>query len=299
MTETKLLDNTLELIDETGTLKAYEYLKANLNQNEVWSSQVYNFLYCLAATSERPDEAVSWLNEAVVNKGLWYRPEVFEDEDLDSIRNIEKFRECVAVSNRRYEEALKSVVTEFSWNSKSADNLLIVLHGNQQNNEISRSFWDSISRPDYQIEYLQSGEIDSCGLFRWNDEGDGPEQLSVALNSIRGSSYSNMVLAGFSAGCNTVLRSILEKNIMADKLILFSPWIPIVEENATDIIKLLKNNAIEVVIVCGTLDEDCIPLCKLFEDKSQEMDFDITIRYVEGMAHEYPEDLVTFIGPYL
>lgn len=299
MTETKLLDSTLELIDETGTSKAYEYLKSNLSQGEDWSSQVYNFLYCLAATSENPEEALSWLNEAISEKGLWYRPEVFEDEDLDTIRNSEKFQKCVEVSNKRYEEAMKSSVTMFTWTSKSADKLAIVLHGNQQNNTISKSYWDSVCRTDYQIEYLQSSEIDSCDLFRWSDDGDGPDQLNVALNSMEDVSYSNIVLAGFSAGCNTILRGILEVNVQVDKLILFSPWMPIVEEKIADIIQRLKVNVIDVVIVCGTLDEECMPLCKVFEDKAMEMGFDFTLLYIDGMAHKYPEDLGTFIGEHL
>jgi hypothetical protein len=290
------LDKTLELIDETGTLKAYEYLKTNLNQDSDWSSQAYNFLYCLAATSERPDEAISWLNEAVMDKGLWYRPEVFEDEDLDTIRGLKQFQKCVEVSSQRYNEAIKRSKTEFSWTSKCADNLAIVLHGNQQNNLISKSYWESLSRPDYQIEYLQSNEIDSCGLFRWSDDGDGPEQLANALVEIRDSAYESTLLIGFSAGCNTILRGILERNVVVNKVILFSPWIPIVERNLEGVIQHLMEEHIEVVMVCGTLDEDCMPLCKIFEDKAMEMGFKFNALYIEGMVHEYPEDFKMLEG---
>lgn len=294
MKENKILDNTLELIDETGTLKAYEYLKTHLIKEE-WSSQVYNFLYCLAATSNKPKEAMSWLNEAIIKKGLWYRPEVFEDEDLNSIRDDEKFKEYVQISTSRYNKAKEDATTKFSWRLKSADNLIVVLHGNQQNNTISKAYWHPIRRPDYQIEYLQSKEIDSCGLYRWSDHGDGPDQLVEALKCVSASGYNRIVLVGFSAGCNTILRGILKKNLKVEKLILFSPWIPIVKENGNNILQVLKEKDIELAMIYGTADEDCLPLCTFFKNKARDMKVNLTIRSIEGMRHEYPEDLITII----
>ncbi|MCF8020835.1 MAG: hypothetical protein K9L62_15765 [Vallitaleaceae bacterium] len=299
MTETKLLDNTLGRIDETGTGKAYEYLKAHLNKDEDWSSQVYNFLYCLAATSDLPDEALTWLEEAIIEKGQWYRPDVFEDEDLDSIRNEERFHLCEKTSKKRYEDALKEASTEFTLKERLEDNLLVVLHGNQQNNDISRGFWRDISIEDYQVEYLQSKELDSYNLYRWNDDGDGPKQLASAMKKTDDLGFDNKVLAGFSAGCNTILRAIVEEKIVPDKLLLFSPWIPVIEGSMTQIIESLKESAVEVMIVCGELDEDCLPLCKLFEEKANELDYECTIRYIQGLGHEYPEDLSTYTGAYL
>lgn len=299
MTETKLLDNTLELIDENGTLKAYEYLQSNLSKDEEWSSQVYNFLYCLAATSDKPDEALVWMEEAIIDKSLWYRPEVFEDDDLEIIRNEERFIVCEETSRKRYMDALETATTEFTWKEKLEDNLIIVLHGNQQNNRISREFWSGVGVSDYQIEYLQSKEIDSYKLYRWNEDGDGPKQLASSLNAIDYDSYSRRVLAGFSAGCNTILRAIATENVVANKVLLLSPWMPTVEEFITEIIECLKKSAIEVVIVCGESDDDCLPHCKMFEAKAKELDFGCTIRYIEGLAHEYPDDFSSLIREYL
>ncbi len=299
MTEIKLLDATLELIDDNGTTNAYDYLVSNLNSDDEWSGQVYNFLYCLAATSDKIEEAINWLNEAIMVKGLWYRPEVFEDDDLDVIRDHSDFISCVEISTNRYEEELQNAETVFSWNKKTDDNLLVVLHGNQQNNEISRKFWSELSIPSYQIEYLQSSEIDSYQLYRWSDDGDGPVQLASAFEKVQGEEYGKTVLAGFSAGCNTILRAIISDEFKCDKIILFSPWMPIIESVCDDVIKAIKANGIDLILVCGEQDEDCMPQCRLFEERAIELSFEYRRSYIEGMSHEYPEELAAMVRQYL
>ncbi len=299
MTEIKLLDKTLELIDENGTIKAYEHLVANLESCDEWSSQVYNFLYCLAATSGKFDEAINWLKEAIIDKGLWYRPEVFEDHDLDTIRNHSEFVSCVEISNSRYKEALKSTITKFSWGNQTNDNLLVVLHGNQQNNDISKMFWEGFNSPSFQVEYLQSSEIDSFQLYRWSDDGDGPLQLTNALSKVEEKSYNKTVLAGFSAGCNTILRAINSGNINCNMVILFSPWIPVVESMCDEVITALKDKQIEVVVICGELDEDCMPQCRLFDERAKELGFEYKKNYIKDMSHEYPNNLVELVNEYL
>ncbi len=299
LTEIKLLDKTLALIDDNGTVKAYQYLVSNLDRGEEWSSQVYNFLYCLAATSGKLDEAISWLKEAIMDKGLWYRPEVFEDDDLDAIRNHSDFASCVAISNSRYREALQSAMTKFSWKEKVKHNLLVVLHGNQQNNDISKMFWSGFNSQSFQIEYLQSSEIDSFQLYRWSDDGDGHVQLSDALGKVEGEGYNKIVLAGFSAGCNTILRAIHLGNVKCNMVILFSPWMPVVESICDELIVGLKDKQIEVVLFCGELDEDCMPQCRLFEDRATVLDFKYKRNYMKDMSHDYPKNLIAIVNEYL
>ena len=224
-----------------------------------------------------------------------HRPEVFEDEDLDSIRDTEEFHLYMRASDIRYKEAMKEAKTEFTWKERTADKLVVVLHGNQQNNEISREFWEPFDIHGYQIEYLQSSEIDSDGLFRWNDDGDGPEQLAGALNVVKDSSYKITVLAGFSAGCNTILRAISSGDIVADKVVLFSPWMPVLNDSAAETINSLKAANVEVVISCGNDYIDCVPLCRLFEKTAKTMELNCTVRYVEGLGHEYPDDFAALI----
>jgi len=298
MTETQLLDSTLDLIDETGTGKAYEYLLSCMPGKGERSSQIYNFLYCLAATSGRREEALSWLEEAVLEKDLWYRPEVFEDSDLDMIRSDERFKVCAEVSQQKYREALRNAKPEFSWRGQAEENLIVVLHGNQQNNMISRQFWSRLDIRGYQVEYLQSKEIDSFNLYRWNDDGDGPQQLAAALNRVH-HLYRKRILAGFSAGCNTILRAVQSGQRTADRLLLFSPWMPVVKDAGDEIIETLRISGIKVVLICGAKDKESLEHCRVFEEKSRKQGFDFSLRVIENLGHAYPEDPSTWIKMYL
>ncbi len=299
MHATQLLDKTLAQLDAAGSKAAYEYLVSNLHQLEEMSGQVYNFLYCLAATSGQPEAALDWLETAVVEKGCWYRPEVFDDEDLDSIRGSTRFTKYKRLSDQKYMDSLERVETVCTWEKKSADNLIVVLHGNQQNNEISRKYWQDLSAADYQIECLQSREIDSYQLFRWEEHGDGPFQLEKAIASIKWDEYSTTVLAGFSAGCNTILRALTETTVRCDRVVLQSPWIPSIENDIDGKIKTLIEKEIEVLLICGVKDEECLSLSRLFASKARELGLQCKEVFIDDLGHAYPHNLESIIEGFL
>lgn len=299
MNEIKLLNDTLELIGDDGTEKAYDYLLSNLDHIDNRSSQVYNFLYCLAATSGKQGEALDWLEEAIVEKGLWYRPEVYEDEDLDSIREDDRFKEYSTISLARYHDALKTVETVFTWREVKGNNLIIVLHGNQQNNEISKSHWSEIDSPENQVEYLQSHEIDSYQLYRWEDDGDGPTQLKQAIHSMDLNKYSLKVLAGFSAGCNTILRAIKAGDVECDKIILQSPWIPCIQNELDELMSIILKKNIEILMICGLNDEVSLSQCLEFDKKSKEIGLNCKTVLIEGLGHEYPDQFKEIVSEFL
>lgn len=299
MTETQLLNRTLELIKDEDTSDAYNFLINNKDNLESISSQVYNFLYCLAATSNKKEEALGWLEEAITKAGLWYRPEVFEDDDLDSIREDNRFDICIKQSEERYIEALKNTKTVSTWRQKKKDRLILSLHGNQQNNEISKEYWDFLENDKYQVEYIQSNEIDSYQLFRWEDDGSGADQLNEIINSIDLELYQEKILCGFSSGCNVILKTIKDFDVSCDKIILQSPWIPVVEEDLYHLLEQLKKKDIKVMIICGEEDEDCLPQCKLLETKASEMGLNIKAIYIEKLGHDYPENFNEIIQSFI
>lgn len=149
MKEEKLLDKTLDILEEQGAENAYKFLVDNKEDIKNPTSQLYNFLYCLAAVSGHKEEALSYMEEAIIDKKMWYRSEVFDDEDLISISDTDRFKKCKELSEKRYLEALKNAHTYFSWKSKTHDNLAVILHGNQQNIDISKESWSFMNNKSY------------------------------------------------------------------------------------------------------------------------------------------------------
>jgi hypothetical protein len=239
------------------------------------------------------------MEEAIVEKGLWYRPEVYEDEDLDSIREDDRFKEYSSISLARYLEASKTVETEFTWREVKGNTLIIVLHGNQQNNVVSKSHWSEIENPETQVEYLQSHEIDSYQLYRWEDDGDGPIQLKEAIHSVDWDKYSSKVLAGFSAGCNTILRAIKEEDVVCDKIILQSPWIPCIESEMNELVSIILKKKIEILMICGLKDEVSLSQCLEFDKKAKETGLNCKTILIDGFGHEYPDHFRDIVSEFL
>ena len=287
MNEEKLLDKTLCVLEEKDADSAYKFLLKNRNEVKEPTAHIYNFLYCLAAVSGHIDEALDFMEEAIVDKKMWYRSDVFEDDDLKSIRDTQRFKEYKKLSDERYFLAIKNADTYFSWTCKSADRLAVILHGNQQNINICRENWQFLNSRNYQLEYVQSKDIDSINLFRW--EENAYPQLPAVFNKINNEPYSEVMLCGFSAGCNEILKSISVKPEICNKIFLASPWIPVIKEDGEAIAEKIAEKNIEVVIYCGKKDEDCYPLALSFAQMLKDKSVDVESIYTENEAHELPE----------
>jgi hypothetical protein len=299
MKEDKLLNQTLELLEEKGVKEAYDFILGHKKEIPEPTGQYYNFLYCLAALDGKTEEAMGYLEEAIIGKCYWYRSEVFDDEDLDSLREKSRFKELKDISIKRYQEALKTAETIVSWEKKTQNNILLALHGNQQNMSHSKEEWSSIAVDSLQVEYMQSKEIDSCEIFRWDDNGDGPGQLSQSLSRMQWNSYKKRVIGGFSAGCNVILRAILEEDIDCTGIILQSPWIPVVENNLGPLVKEIIGKDISVTIICGTRDLDCLEPSMLLSRELIRNGAAVKSIWVNELGHEFPDDFEELVREFL
>lgn len=289
MNETKLLNETLEVLCREDAGSAYAFLSAKWRELADPSAQVYNYLYCLSAAGDEREAALCHLEEAILKKGLWYRPEVFEDDDLTSLFGDPRFLRCVQASETRWAEAVRLARPLCTWTGRTGDALAVALHGNQQNAAMCREDWGFLSALGYQTEYIQSGTVDSAGLYRWEDED--PEQISPLLERPLGASYRQTLLCGFSAGCGELLKAVVSGSVRCDVLALASPWIPMAETGADAIADALKTCGTETLLLCGTLDEDCLPLAKALEGASSRRGAPLRAEYIDGLGHELPEDL--------
>ena len=121
---------------------------------------------------------------AIIEKGYWYRPEVFDDEDLQSLWEDPEFNQLKELSCRRYQETLSNSAPVCTWNKKTADTILLALHGNQETMDNAKKQWEFVRCAEIQVEYFQSGEPDSYGIYRWETDGPGAMQLSQTLKNI-------------------------------------------------------------------------------------------------------------------
>ena len=285
--ENDILETTLS-IAEKGYPEAYRFL---LNAYEEspgsFGPQTFYFLACLA---DGPGAALAWLRKAIQENNWWYRPEVLEDEDLAALQNDGAFLSLKAISDERYAAALSQAKAIFSWKKKTADNLFLAIHGNTQNGDVARADWEPIvgARSLWQLETVQSAQPDGYGTYRWRYDSTSYLPVANSLERVQTQDYQNIACGGFSAGCDMLLRAVTCSPARCDLLILQSPWIPILGEQAEAVVRAISQKNITLRIFCGAEDEDCLPMAKQLYAAAKQAGCNVTLTVQENTRHQFP-----------
>ncbi len=293
--ENNILEKTLSIADD-GYLKAYQFLLGEYEKNtEKYGPQTLYFLACLAGGANMPEKALEWMKKAVINNGWWYRPEVLEDEDLENLKDNSEFISLKSISDTRYADAFSKSKAQFSWKSRTADNLFLAVHGNTQNGQMARDDWQQMfaGNSQWQVETIQSAEPDGYGTYRWSYDMVSYLPVAKAIENVQKEGYHKIVCGGFSAGCDMLLRAITFTPARCDMLVLQSPWTPILEEHAKDLVQAIQQKNIEIRIFCGSEDEECLSMAKQLYDVADRKSINVKFNIQESSRHQFPTELYT------
>lgn len=293
--ENDILETTL-CIAENGYAEAYRFLLDEYEKApENYGAQTLYFLACLAGGANMPDKALGWMRKAVIDNGWWYRPEVFDDDDLESLKNNAEFISLKSLSDHRYADAVSKAKAQFSWEKKTAGNLFLAVHGNTQNGQTARNDWKPLlgENSQWQIETIQSAEPDGYGTYRWSYDMASYLPVAKAMEKVQNEGYQRIICGGFSAGCDVLLRTMLFSSARCDMLVLQSPWIPILQDHAEDLVHAVEQKRIALRIFCGSEDEDCLPVAKQLYAVTSRKGLDVEFRLQKNSRHQFPEEMVT------
>lgn len=289
--ENDILEATLS-IAESGYAEAYRFLAgAYENDAESLGPQALYFLACLAGGAGMPQKALAWIRKVVADNGWWYRPEVLEDDDLELLKDNAEFIALKAVSGGRYADAAAKTKEVFSWERKKADKLFLAVHGNTQNGQTARNDWETLlgGNSQWQIETIQSAEPDGYGTYRWSYDMVSYQPVARALQMIQSAGYKQIACGGFSAGCDMLLRTVLFTPARCDRLILQSPWIPLLHENAGQLIDAIGQKGIALNIFCGSEDADCLPMAEQLYTLAAQNGLGVRFDIQKGIRHQFPD----------
>ena len=285
--ENDILETTLS-VAEKGYPEAYQFLlNAYEERPGIFGPQTFYFLACLAPG---PGTALEWLRKAIQENNWWYRPEVLEDEDLAVLQKDGAFLSLKAISDERYGAALSKAKAIFSWKEKTADNLFLAIHGNTQNGHIARADWKPILGTNglWQLETVQSAQPDGYGTYRWSYDSTSYLPVANAMERVQNQSYHNIACGGFSAGCDMLLRAVTCSPARCDLLLLQSPWIPILQDQAEAVVRAILQKNIELQLFCGAEDEDCLPMAKQLYAAAKQAGCNVTLTVQEDTRHQFP-----------
>lgn len=293
--ENDVLETTLA-VAEKGYAVAYQFLlKEYEKHSENYGPQTLYFLSCLAGGADKKADALGWLKIAIADHGWWYRPEVLEDEDLEILKDDAEFIALKSVSDARYAEAVSISKAVFSWEQREADHLFLAVHGNTQNGAIAREDWTPVFDGDkrWQIETVQSAEPDGYGTYRWSYDMTSYLPVAHSMEMVQNEGYHKIACGGFSAGCDMLLRSITFTSARCDLIVLQSPWIPVLQDHAEDLLHALRQKNIALRIFCGQEDEDCLPMAKQLYAAANQEDCNVMFTIQENSRHQFPEEMYT------
>lgn len=289
--ENDILEATLS-IAENGYAEAYRFLVDAYEKDAgSFGPQALYFLTCLAGGADMSEKALAWIRKAVADNGWWYRPEVLEDGDLEPIKDNAEFIALKAVFDARYADAVAKAKEVFSWEGKRAEKLLLAVHGNTQNGQTARNDWEPLlgENSQWQTETIQSAEPDGYGTYRWSYDMVSYQSVARALKRIQSEGYGQIVCGGFSAGCDMLLRTVLFTPARCDMLILQSPWIPIMQDDAVRVIDAVGKKEIALSIFCGSEDADCLPMAEQLYTLAAKNGLNVRFDIQKGIRHQFPD----------
>ena len=298
MTQSEVLNTALQFLLDKGAEQAYSYLKSNFGRcDEPYSAEIYKLRCSLAVRCGLIDEALEIMNEAVIEKELWFRPEFFDDEVLAPVWKTETYKRCRHKSDRLYTEARQKSKTFCTWNRVRAERIMVALHGNGQNAEDSKAVWKFAEELGWQTEYVQSKEPDSVGKYRWEDHSAAPYQLEAICGNIGWHDYDERALAGYGSGCNVILRALNGGMLECDKIILVSPNIPMIDSQAESLFKTLISSGSVLTVLCCKGDSVSIGYAQRLVKGAMEKN--IPVKYIEAEGTGVPKNLAEQVKPYI
>ncbi|MBJ7993076.1 alpha/beta hydrolase [Bacillus mycoides] len=292
MTYIKLLNETLHCYANKGSFEAYSYIMNNAKDVMGNEAQIYNFKYALASAAGLEEEALHLMKKAIIENGFWYGSEyLISDDDLKPLHKFEEFHRMVQLCKEREELAKKSEQADVKYKySKQTENLLITLHGDQENIQIIEPYWNSVIEQGFMLALPQSSQIQFSDGYVWDNIERGREELKGHYNKIKvNKTFGNIIIGGFSAGARVALHSMLQGEIEVNGFIFVAPWLPEMEE-WEEMIGILHDKSIKGYIICGDQDEDCFEGTQQFVTLLKDKNIEHKYKVVPNLNHDYPHN---------
>ena len=294
MTYTQVLNKTLSIYREKGETAAYAFVSKEAQTLVGEYPQIDNFRYTLAAAAGKKEEAMAIMRGAIEEKGYWYSYDyLVKDEDLNSLRGEEDFGSWLELCKEREQRALANPESKLLVEGKAEKEkpLFLVLHGDQENIEITRPYWEGVLDQGYVLALLQSSQIEFSHGYNWRDVNQGVSEVGTYFGALMEDEAiaADSWIGGFSAGCKVALRAILDGAITAKRFVFVAPWLPDLDEWKEEL-SLLKTKGISGHILVGMQDHDCLEGAEQLAGELMEIGVAITFEKIEGLAHDYPID---------
>jgi len=227
---------------------AYDLMTEGLAHFPEQDNLLYNWRYCAAALLGKPDLALKIMREGL-DAGFWWGEDVLRnDDDLKSLQDLPEFNRLVEISEKRRQSAQAAskpfvLTLPPPTDATPPFPLLMALHGNAANAQVSVEYWESAVHQGWLTALLQSSQINMPNRYVWNDLELGAKEIEAHYQELSENQQIDpacVIVGGFSKGGEMAIWLALKEIIPLAGFIAVNPggpfiqnieqWKPLLEE---------------------------------------------------------------------
>ena len=228
-----------QLIDSEQHVQAISLLKQNLKNYPKNEYEIYSGLISLYRGQGEVQKSVEVMSQAN-HKGYYFW--VIPRQNLyNNFRRENWFKNTLSLNNELRDKAQKrvkptyTVVLPSGYDSKKTYPLIFIMHGGNQNMEITRKRWKSEELyKNKMVAFVQSGWTVATNRFRWNLSGFDLFHEGTAIDEVKGlykeivTKYpvntDKIMLVGFSQGAALAMNMSIHNDIKCTGVLAGCPF---------------------------------------------------------------------------
>lgn len=240
-----LFDTAMALASEQKYNEALDLLTSEGGQFPQHASMLLYLRSCMAARANIPEHAIQILSEAV-ERGFWYGVETMRQSPswlpLQGDPEFERLAEmCIA---RQMDAVQDPKIYTLAPDTDAPMPVFFALHGNGDNSLNTLYGWNTVIDLGWLLVAPQSAQAESSDGYVWTEQTIALRQLVKQYEDLRQEyllEEQRVVGAGFSMGCEIILRLALTGPVPMRGFVLLAPsgpkindpeeWLPEIRES--------------------------------------------------------------------
>jgi dienelactone hydrolase len=231
MTFQEVTEQLIQLYSQGKYAEAEQMIRQQADRFSEQAARTTYWRMCLLSLSGRPDDVMTVFRQGL-DSGLWWRNDVFNDGDLDPVRDLPEFQHMVAESQKKYEEGRASIERDYAVlvpgePAAGPYPVVIALHGRNGNKESNRAEWETARHKGWLVILTQSTQPLFPGSYCWDDPAQAMNDLRFYHDEVS-RDYSldpqRIVIAGFSQGSGMAIYAALKGNLAVRGFIGIGTW---------------------------------------------------------------------------
>jgi len=238
--------------------------------------------------------------EGALDAGDRLREEWLQDPEFAMLATDPRFADLTARADREYALAMVGtkpdlqVIAARQPASAAGYPLLVALHGNGSNIDLTAPYWRSATELGWLLALAQSSEVGSApGTYLWAGRERAASELATHMATLREGFHideRHVVLAGFSGGATHALAVTLTGLFAAQGVIAIASYLPVIAE-FTRRVQGGAASALRVYLVVGEEDESGYAGSKGLAEVFAAHAVPVRLEAHADLGHEYPPDM--------